>query len=220
MTTAAAVRFIDAVLEPVLDGASHTFGTGTISEIITEGEDQNTLLVKILTGLSPLRQGKIVVLEHDLASLSREGLNGVRRRLGIVYPNGGLISNLKVLENVTLPLLYHTSESGGEIDKRAVAILDRFGGREDLFKLPSGLSTFKRRMTGFARVIALDPEVVVYDRLTDGLHEEEVGLFLRTALAFHAEKSGRTTIFLTPHSRSIATDGLPAIVRLTKGRFE
>jgi phospholipid/cholesterol/gamma-HCH transport system ATP-binding protein len=219
MGTDAAVRFIEAGLPPVLDGASHAFGKGTISEVITEGEDECALLVKILTGLCPLHRGKIVVLTHDLRSLSRDELDGVRRRLGIVYPNGGLISNLKVLENVTLPLLYRSAESGVEIEKRAVASLDRFGGREDFFKLPSGLSPFKRRMAGFARVIALEPEVVVYDRLTDGLHAEGRDLLLGAARAFHSEKPGRTTIFLSHRSRSIDGDGAVAIVHLTKGRF-
>jgi phospholipid/cholesterol/gamma-HCH transport system ATP-binding protein len=219
MTMGAAVRFLDAVLEPILDGATHSFERGTISEVITAGEDENALLVKVLTGISLLREGKIVVLEHDLGTLSRDALNGVRRRIGIVYPNGGLLSNLKILENVTLPPLYHSAGSRQEIEQRAVAILERFGGEEDLLKLPAGLSIFKRRMTGFARVIVMDPEVVVFDRLAEGLHQEEKELFLRTAFAFHAERPGRTTIFLTPHTRSIAGDGPIAVVRLTKGRF-
>jgi phospholipid/cholesterol/gamma-HCH transport system ATP-binding protein len=220
VTVGAAVRFIDAVLEPVLDGADHAFEKGTISAVVTAEEDEDALLVKILAGLSRLREGRILVLEQDLGSLSRDGLDEVRRRVGIVFADGGLISNLKVLENVTLPLLYHSARSSGEIEKSAIAILERFGCREDLFALPGGLSTFKRRMVGFARVVSMEPEVVVYDRLADGFREEERDVFLRAALAFHGEMPERTTIFLTPNPASIAGAGPVPIVHLTKGRFE
>jgi phospholipid/cholesterol/gamma-HCH transport system ATP-binding protein len=220
VTAGAAVRFVDAVLEPVLDGANHAFEKGSVSAVITAGEDEDALLVKVLVGLSRLREGRILVLEHDLGAVSRGVLDEVRRRVGIVFPDGGLISNLKVLENVTLPLLYHSARSSGEIERRAIAILERFGCREDLFALPGGLSTFKRRMAGLARVVATEPEVVVYDRLADGLREEERDVFLRAALAFHGEMPERTTIFLTPNPASIAGAGPVPIVRLTKGRFE
>ena len=220
MTVGAAVRFTDAFLEPVLDGANHAFEKGTISAVVTAGEDEDALLVKVLVGLSRLREGRILVLEQDLGALSRDGLDEIRRRIGIVYPDGGLISNLKVLENVTLPLLYHTAMRSRDIERRAVATLERLGCGEDLFALPGGLSTFKRRMTGFARVVTMEPEVVFYDRLADGLQEEERDVFLRMALAFHGEMPGRTTIFLTSNPTTIAGAGPLKVVHLTKGRFE
>jgi phospholipid/cholesterol/gamma-HCH transport system ATP-binding protein len=220
VTVDAAVRFTDAFLEPILDGANHAFEKGTISAVVTAGEDEDVLLVKVLVGLSRLREGRILVLEQDLGALSRVGLDEIRRRVGIVYPNGGLISNLKVLENVTLPLLYHSAMRSRDIERRAVATLERLGCGEDLFSLPGGLSTFKRRMTGFARVVAMEPEVVVYDRLADGLHEEERDVFLRMALEFHEEMPGRTTIFLTSNPTPIAGAGPLTVVYLTKGHFE
>jgi phospholipid/cholesterol/gamma-HCH transport system ATP-binding protein len=216
----AAVRFIDATLPPVLDGANIAFGKGTCTAVLHEEEDKNPLLLKALTGLSRLREGKVLVLGHDLGSLSRDGLNEVRRRIGIVYIDGGLISNLKVLENVTLPLLYHTAEGSREIESRAVAILERFGCGEVLMKLPGGLSTIQRRAAGFARVVAMEPEVVVYDRIAEGLDAVEGEIFLRTAVAFHAERPGRTSIFLTADPAPVARAGVPSIVHLRKGKFE
>jgi phospholipid/cholesterol/gamma-HCH transport system ATP-binding protein len=219
VTLGAAVRLIDAVLEPILDGANHTFETGSVSQVVTGGEDDCALLVKVFTGLARLREGKIVLLGHDLGVVPRETLSSVRSRMAIVYPGGGLISNLKVLENITLPLLYHTSGSKREIVERAIAVLGRFGLTGTLFDLPAHLSTFQHRLAGFARAIAIDPEVVVYDRLADGLGDEERDLLVRAALAFHAEKPGRATIFLTPRLGVIAGDDPATILRLTKGRF-
>ncbi|MGZ9197224.1 MAG: ATP-binding cassette domain-containing protein [Candidatus Deferrimicrobiaceae bacterium] len=215
-----AVRFIDATLDPVLKGANRSFETGTISAVVTAGEDVNALLLRVLTGLTRLQEGQIHVLGHDLGLLSRDGQEEVRRRIGIVYPDGGLISNLKVLENVTLPLLYHTGESSREIENRAIALLDRFGCGEVLFELPGNLSASRRRRAGFARAFALEPELVVYHWREGVLDMEERELFLREAVAFHGEAPGRTTIFLTPHAGTLAGAGTFPIVHLTRGQFE
>jgi len=216
----ATVRFIDAVLDPVLKGANYSFEPGTISAVVTAGEDVNALLVRVLTGLTRLQEGQVLVLGRDLGLLSRDGQDEVRRRIGIVYPDGGLISNLKVLENVTLPVLYHTGESSREIERRAIALLDRFGCREVLFELPGNLSASRRRRAGFARAFALEPEVIVYHWREGGLDMEERELFLREAVAFHGEALGRTSIFLTPHAGALAGAGTFPIVHLTRGQFE
>ena len=215
-----AVRFIDATLDPVLKGANRSFETGTISAVVTAGEDVNALLLRVLTGLTRLQEGQIHVLGRDLGLLPRDGQEEVRRRIGIVFPDGGLISNLKVLENVTLPLLYHTGESSREIERRAIALLDRFGCGEVLFELPGNLSASRRRRAGFARAFALEPELVVYHWREGGLDLEERELFLREAVAFHGEAPGRTTIFLTPHAGTLAGAGTFPIVHLTRGQFE
>ncbi len=216
----ASVRFIDAVLEPFLSGANRSFEAGSVSEIVTGGEDECAFFVKVCTGVARPQGGKIVLLGHELGALSRDALGRIRSRMGIVHPGGGLISNLKVLENITLPLLYHSAGNRREIGERAAASLDRFGWKESLFELPGRLSSFQRRVAGFARAIAIDPEVVVYDRLVDGLYAEERDLFLRTAFAFHKEKPGRVTIFVTARIGSITGDEPSTVVHLTKGRFE
>jgi phospholipid/cholesterol/gamma-HCH transport system ATP-binding protein len=216
----AALRFDGAVLPPVLEGASHAFEKGTVSAIVVSGEDDSALLVRVMTGLARLREGAFSALGRDLGTLARDELDGVRRRIGIVHPDGGLISNLKVLENVTLPLLYHSSESSREIDERAIAILGRLGFRENLFELPGRLSTFRRRMTGFARVVAAEPEVAVYNRIDDGLRAEEWNVLLEAALAFHKGAPERTTVFLSSRTGSFEGAGPIAFVRLREGRFE
>lgn len=216
----APVRFIDAVLEPLLSGANRSFEAGSVSEVVTGGEDECAFFVKVCVGVARLQGGKIILLGHEPGALSRDALGRIRSRIGTVHPGGGLISNLKVLENITLPLQYHSAGNRREIVERAVASLDRLGWKGDHFELPGRLSSFQRRAAGFARAIAMDPEVVVYDRLVNGLYAEERDLFLRTAFAFHKEKPGRVTIFVTSGAGSITGDEPSTVVHLTKGRFE
>ena len=215
----APVRLIDACLPPILDGASRDFGEGSVSEVVAGWEEACGLLLKALTGLRPLAGGKVALLGQDPAELSREELCALRFRVGVFHRGGGLISNLKVVENVTLPLLYHSSESAEGIAERAIASLERAGYRGNLFELPGRLSTFQRAAAGFARVLATDPDVAIFDRLTSDLHDEEKETLLRAAFAFHREKPGRTTIFLASRPGSIAREEPGTVVHLTKGRF-
>jgi ABC-type transporter Mla maintaining outer membrane lipid asymmetry ATPase subunit MlaF len=216
----APVRFIDARLPPILAGATRAFGEGSVSEIVAAGGEECALLVKAIAGLSPLEGGKILLFGQDPGDLSRSELCDLRFRTGIVHHGGGLISNLKAVENVALPLLYHSHEGAREISERAIAALERAGYRGNLFELPGRLSAYQRRVAGFARVIAIDPEVILYDRLTDGLYAEEKEALLGTAFAFHREKPGRVSIFLSTRPGSIPGDPPAAVVRLTKGTFE
>jgi len=215
----APVRFVDAVLPPLLEGASLDFAEGSVTELVAGGEEECGILLGTLAGLRPLEGGRILLLGQDPAELSREGLCALRSRVGIFHRGGGLISNLKAVENVTLPLLYHSSERAGAIAERAAAALERAGYRGNLFELPGRLSAFQRAAAGFARVLAADPEGAVYDRLSSDLREDEREALLHEAFAFHRERPGRVTIFLVPRAGSLAAGGAGTVVHLTKGRF-
>lgn len=216
----AAVEFAEVVLEPAFHGATRAFGQGAMTAVITSREDENSLFSRAVTGLAVPESGRIVVLGEDLARLSPGELHGLRRRIGIVHEDGGLISNLKVLENIALPLLYHSDRDARDIEGGAVALLERLGYQGNAFELPGLLPRYDRRLTGLARAMAMDPDLVVYDRLLDGLPEEERAFLARTAAAFHGEKDGRSSVFVTSNPASL--DGLPGmeIVHLRKGRFE
>lgn len=220
MTEGAALEFVDVVLEPAFHGATHAFGRGAMTALITSREDENGLFSRAVTGLSVPESGRILVLGEELARLSPAELRSLRGRIGVVHEDGGLLSNLKVLENVTLPVLYHSGRGTRDIEDGALALLERLGYQGNVFELPDLLPRYDRRLTGLARAMAADPEIAVYDRLLDGVPEEERAFLARTATAFHGEKEGRSSIFVTANPASL--DGLPglAIVHLRKGRFE
>jgi phospholipid/cholesterol/gamma-HCH transport system ATP-binding protein len=220
MTGEPAVEFVGVALGQAFRGASRAFETGTMTAVITSRENENAIFTRVVTGLARPESGRVLVLGQDLAGLSRDELNGLRRRVGVAYPDGGLISNLKVIENITLPLLYHSDLSAREIEETAVALLERLGYAGNIFGLPGLLPMYERRLTGLARAMAADPDVAVYDRLLDGLHEDERAFFLRTVSAFHGEKAGRTSIFLTSNPGSLAGIEGCGTVHIRKGQFE
>src|SRR5260221_1578028 len=94
--------------------------------------------------------------------------------LGVVAGDGGLIGNLKVWENLVLPVAYRGGAPLGELEARAAALFREFGILRARFAelcaaLPERLTAFERRLAGFVRAMLAEPEIMVYDALFDGL---------------------------------------------------
>ena len=73
----------------------------------------------------------------------------------VVANNGGLISNLRVWENLALPVQYRNIQLGGKFEENVVNLLEKCGVRDEqsfsalMFKLPDQLSLYEKRLVGF-----------------------------------------------------------------------
>jgi len=113
-------------------------------------------------------------------------------RAAIVTPDGGLIGNLKLWENLVLPAAYHGGAQNLELEQRAMRLFTQFGisgaGFETLcMTLPDHLGRFERRLSAFVRAMLTEPRIMVYDSLFDGLSREEAGKVLAFDRIFHAQ---------------------------------
>lgn len=96
----------------------------------------------------------------------------------LVAADGGLLGNLKIDENLMLPLSYH----GMATDSVEQRIVELFGAcglneielRSMLVKVPSQLSLYQKRLVGFVRSALGNPRVMVYDSIWDGLSRAEI----------------------------------------------
>ncbi|MBK9160569.1 MAG: hypothetical protein IPM27_03210 [Nitrosomonadales bacterium] len=96
----------------------------------------------------------------------------------LVAPDGGLLGNLKIDENILLPLGYHGIVVDS-VQQRIVALFHACGLDEDetlslLLKVPGQLSLYQRRLAGFVRAALGNPRVMVYDSIWDGVSMAEV----------------------------------------------
>src|SRR5690606_1482442 len=96
---------------------------------------------------------------------------GVRR--GVVFQEGGLLSNLPAVANVELPLRYHADVLGlspEQVSERAEAALERVRlSRNDYYALPAHLSFGNRKRLALARALALRPNFFFFDDPDVGL---------------------------------------------------
>lgn len=137
----------------------------------------------------------------------------------VVPPDGGMIGNLKVWENLVLPRAYHGRPQYAELEARAERIFGEFGitgsGFEELCTgLPDRLDRFERRLAAFVRAMLAEPEIMVYDSLFEGLTRGEVEKALAFDRIFHMHFPFRTSVFVTPDAAMLPDVGAHAIFRL------
>ena len=219
MKAKAPLMLVDAVLEPILQRTSRHFEKGSVTEIVAGSAVNCVMLLEAFLGMRTLDGGSIVLLGENLGTTPERMLYELRSRVGVYIHGGGLISNLKAVENVALPLLYHSAESIEAISKKALRAMGRAGYDNNPFQPPGRLSAAQRASTGLARVFAANPEVVLYDRLGDGLPEAERKSLVGLALDFHQERPGRTTIFLSSHPDAISGDTSVTVLNLSEGQL-
>lgn len=130
-----------------------------------------------------------------LASFAQSGLAAA------VPSDGGFVGNLKVWENLVLPAAYHGRPQLAELDARADSIFRRIAtdGRSwaDLCaQLPERLSRLELRSAAFVRAMLVEPEIMVYESLFEGLTRAEVGCVLAFDRVFHLYFPFRTSIWV------------------------
>jgi phospholipid/cholesterol/gamma-HCH transport system ATP-binding protein len=133
------------------------------------GSGKSTLLREMILLQRP-DAGSVRILGTELNGLTDEGALALRRRIGVLFQQGGLFGSLTVKENIGLPLREHTALADGLIDQIADWKLSMAGLAPEVgAQYPSELSGGMMKRAALARALALDPELVFLDEPTAGL---------------------------------------------------
>lgn len=122
-----------------------------------------TTLLKLISGLLQPESGTVRADGIDVSSLDRAGLFALRRRMGMLFQNGALFTDLSVYENVAFPLRVHTKLPDDMIHDLVLMKLQAVGLRGARNLMPHELSGGMNRRVALARTIILDPELIMYD---------------------------------------------------------
>lgn len=201
------------------EAASFTVEAGSMVVIVTPKDEVSASLTRLITGLERPRSGTIFLFGTDIATFSEREMYAARRRVGVAFGSGGLVSNLKVWENLTLPLCYHQHVRSEELEECGVALLNRLGYTEKLMALPGHLTISQKKLIGCARAMLIDPDVILYESPVLGLNAEEKNRFFRIAAEFHKEKTGRVSLFITSNQGVAGALPEAAVINLTHGQI-
>lgn len=150
----------------VLDDVSFYVNPGeTLCILGRSGVGKSVSLQQIMGFLKP-DSGRILVAGENIAAMSEDQLQSVRRRVTMVFQNGALFDSLSVGENVAFPLRERKTLAEDQIEQIVNGLLEMVGvnGMADL--LPSDLSTGMKRSVAIARALAAQPEAILYDEPT------------------------------------------------------
>ena len=139
------------------------------------GSGKTTLLRAITAQIRPQR-GAIHVFGQDMGKLSGEGLRRTRQRMGVLFQQGALFTDLNVFENVAFPLREHTSMTESEILARVLDKLEAVGLRAAAHLRISEVSGGMARRIALARAIVMEPDLVLYDEPFAGLDPISLGI--------------------------------------------
>jgi cell division transport system ATP-binding protein len=157
------------------------------------GAGKTTLLRLMLLSLKPTR-GFISLFGSDAASLDKDAMTGLRRRIGVVFQDFRLLDHLTTYENVALPLRVQGRD---EATYRAevVELLGWVGLGERMHVLPPVLSGGEKQRAAIARALIVRPELLLADEPTGNVDPSLARRLLRLFLELH--KSGTSVVIAT-----------------------
>jgi phospholipid/cholesterol/gamma-HCH transport system ATP-binding protein len=163
------VHYAVAGRPAIFSGVSLTAERGRITAIMGPSGTGKTTLLRLMMGAIRPQQGRVSVFGRDVATLSRADLYAMRRRVGMLFQNGALLTDLDVFENVAFPVREHTRLPEPLLRRLVLMKLQAVGLRGAAGMMPAALSGGMARRVALARAIALDPPLIMYDEPFAGL---------------------------------------------------
>ena len=163
----------------IFDGVDIEIQRGKITAIMGPSGTGKTTLLKLIAGQLRPEAGSVSVDGLDVHSLSRERLFALRRRMGMLFQSGALLTDLDVFENVAFPMREHTDLTESMIHNLVLMKLEAVGLRGARSLYPRELSGGMARRVALARAIALDPMMVMYDEPFSGQDPISMGVLVQ-----------------------------------------
>ncbi len=162
--------------QPILSGISMKIPRGKVVAIMGGSGCGKTTILRLIGGQLRAQQGRVLVGGQDVATLGREELFAMRRKIGMLFQFGALFTDLSVFENVAFPVREHTDLPEELIRDLVLMKLNAVGLRGVAQLRPAELSGGMARRVALARAIAVDPMLVMYDEPFAGLDPISLGV--------------------------------------------
>jgi phospholipid/cholesterol/gamma-HCH transport system ATP-binding protein len=163
----------------IFDGIDLDIQRGKITAIMGPSGTGKTTLLRLLGGQLRPDAGSIRVEGEEVPKLSSAKLYQLRKRMGMLFQSGALLTDLTVFENVAFPLREHTDLPEAMIRDLVLMKLEAVGLRGARDLMPSQLSGGMARRVALARAIALDPMMIMYDEPFTGQDPISMGALLK-----------------------------------------
>ncbi|MCW8899048.1 MAG: ATP-binding cassette domain-containing protein [Gammaproteobacteria bacterium] len=163
----------------IFDGIDMDIPRGKITAIMGPSGTGKTTLLRLIGGQIKPLTGTIKVDGIEVTELSRSALFQLRKRMGMLFQNGALLTDMNVYDNIAFPIREHTRLSEKMIRTLVTMKLQVVGLRGARDLMPSELSGGMARRVAMARAIALDPMMMMYDEPFTGQDPISMGVLVR-----------------------------------------
>ena len=163
----------------IFDHISLEIPRGKITAIMGPSGTGKTTLLKLMGGQLRPDAGSIHVDQENIHAMTQKDLYRCRRKMGVLFQEGGLFTDLNVYENVAFPLREHTRLPEAMIRDLVLMHLDAVGLRGAASLQIDQLSGGMSRRVALARAIVLGPNIMMYDEPFSGQDPIGRGVLLR-----------------------------------------
>ena len=219
--TGVSKRFPNGTL--ALDNVSLEVPKGQLLSLIGLSGSGKSTLMRHLNGLHKPTSGTVKVLGTEVSSASNRELRAVRRNVGFVFQQFGLVGRATCLENVLSGALgrlggprYGVWSYPKQLRREAFDHLDRVGLAPQAYQRADTLSGGQMQRVAIARTIMQQPEILLADEPVASLDPESSAQVLELMLQVATE--AKMTIIVTLHQVELAMGWAHRIVGLRDGR--
>jgi len=188
----------------IFKGLSICIPRGKVTAIMGPSGTGKTTLLRLITRQLRPDSGTILVDGVDIARLDQKELYKLRRRFGMLFQNGALLTDISVFENVAFPLREHTTLPNRLIRHIVLTKLHAVGLRGAADMMPAELSGGMARRVALARAMVMDPEILIYDEPFVGLDPISMGVIVRLVRKMN-DALGISSILVSHDVQEIST---------------
>ncbi|MBA4349538.1 MAG: hypothetical protein C0415_06080 [Thermodesulfovibrio sp.] len=201
------IKFEDVTTEN-FSSLSFEIKEGSVCKIITNSDNEKNRLLDTILGFHKPVSGRVLIFDNEIYSIPEKESIKIFKRIGVVLKEGSIISNLKVWENITLPVWYHTEIKPAEMEKKVISLFEEIGRDISYIsgymgKLPGPLPVHEKMLISLIRAMLMEPELMIYDSLFEGLNPEMMERLVKLTTDFHSEKKGRISVHISSDEQSL-----------------
>ncbi|KAF5042531.1 Methionine import ATP-binding protein MetN [anaerobic digester metagenome] len=187
---------------------------GKIHGIIGFSGAGKSTLVRMINLLERPTEGKVILGDTEITSLSEKSLREERKKIGMIFQQFNLFSSRNVYENVAYPLKYSKMKKK-EIQDKVNYLLELVDLQDKSLAYPSQLSGGQKQRVAIARALAYDPKILLSDESTSALDPQTTKSILKLLKQLN-EKLGITIVVIT-HEMQVVKEICDNVVVMENG---
>jgi glutamate/aspartate transport system ATP-binding protein len=199
----------------VLKGCTTKVAKGEVVVVCGPSGSGKSTLIQCVNGLEPFQEGDIRI-EGISVGDRKTDLPKLRARVGMVFQHFELFPHLTVITNLCLAQMKVLGRSQEEATKKATALLERVGLKDQAPKYPGQLSGGQQQRVAIARALAMDPIAMLFDEPTSALDPEMINEVLDVMVSLAQE--GMTMMVVT-HEMGFARKVAHRVIFMDKGEI-
>ena len=196
----------------VLSDISFEVKQGEVVCLIGPSGSGKSTMLRCINLLEDIDEGSINVCGEEIGSI--RDINAYRRKVGMVFQQFNLFSNMNVIDNCILAQVKVLKRSKEEARQTALQYLQQVGMIDFANASVSTLSGGQKQRVAIARALCMNPQILLFDEPTSALDPEMVGEVLSVIRDLADEDM---TMIIVTHEMAFARDVADKVIFMDDG---